>query len=215
MLVYALAFSVAYRSLGAGAGALILFAAVQLTMWGVSIYEGARPVGRAWLGGLLAFAGLVALLWPGASAPDLVGALLMSVAGVGWGVYSLLGRGSSSPLRTTQGNFSRAALVAIGLWAASWALSAGESPETWSARGVGLALASGALASGLGYALWYRVLRELETLTAAVAQLSVPVIASVGGVLLLDEALTLRMGVASAVTLLGIGLVSTAPEDAR
>jgi drug/metabolite transporter (DMT)-like permease len=214
LLVYALAFSVAYRSLPAGAGALVLFAAVQLTMWGASIYEGERPSPRAWVGGLLAFGGLVALLWPGRQAPDLGGALLMSVAGIAWGAYSLLGRGGANPLSTTRGNFLRAAPVALVFWGASLGFEAGESPATWTARGVALALASGALASGLGYALWYRVLEELETLTAAVAQLSVPVIAALGGVLLLDESLTPRMIMASLVTLAGIGLVSTAPKGA-
>ena len=214
LLVYAFAFSVAYRSLPAGAGALILFAAVQLTMWGASIYEGARPSARAWVGGLLAFGGLAALLWPGRQAPDLVGALLMSAAGVAWGVYSLLGRGGSHPLGTTQGNFVRAAPVALAVWAISLALGHADAPSSWTARGLGLALASGALASGLGYALWYRVLKDLETLTAAVAQLSVPVIAALGGVLLLGEALTMRMVAASLVTLTGIGLVSTAPKGA-
>lgn len=210
LMVYALCFSVAYLSLDAGSGALILFAAVQLTMMGANLFEGERPSLRVWAGSVIAIAGLIALLWPGVSAPDPIGALLMSLAGIGWGLYSLFGRGALRPIAMTAGNFLRAApLALLAFVVAVWAVKA-ESVSAWERQGVWLALASGGVTSGLGYALWYRALRDLRTMTAAVAQLSVPVIAAIGGALWLGESLTTRLMAASAVTLLGIALVSTA-----
>jgi drug/metabolite transporter (DMT)-like permease len=211
LLAYAVCFSIAYVTLDAGTGALVLFAAVQLTMMASSVIEGERPSPRVWLGSGVAFAGLVALVWPGVSAPDPLGAALMAIAGVGWGIYSLYGRGSASPIATNAINFARATPLALAGWGLAMVLSQAERPGSFTVSGVGLALASGAVTSGLGYALWYRTLRHLTTTTAAVAQLSVPVIAAAGGVLVLDERLTSRMVAASAVVLLGIALASIRP----
>jgi drug/metabolite transporter (DMT)-like permease len=210
LFTYALGFSLAYLSLDAGTGALLLFAAVQLTMMGASIVEGERPSVRVWAGSSTAIVGLIVLLWPGVTAPDPLGALLMVLAGVGWGVYSLLGRGATSPLSMTAGNFARALPLAVVALGVAMALSPAESPSRWEYSGIRLALASGAVTSGLGYALWYRTLRDLDTNTAAVAQLSVPVLAALGGAMLLGEALGLRLALSAAVILVGIALVSTA-----
>ena len=206
LLGYALAFSVAYRTLDAGSGALILFASVQLTMMGVALARGERPRPVEWLGYLLAAGGLVGLLWPHASAPDLLGAAGMAIAGVCWGVYTLLGRHAAQPLFATAGNFVRAAPLALAAWLLALASNLAAAPSGWTGSGVALALASGVLASALGYAVWYRALRDLRISTAAVAQLSVPVIAMVGGVLLLREPLTLKGTVCGALTLAGIAV---------
>lgn len=203
MLVYALPFSLAYLALDAGTGALILFGAVQLTMIGGGMLSGERPSARHWIGLCLALGGLVYLVSPGVTAPDPGGAILMAVAGVAWGVYSLLGRGVTEPLRATRDNFLLAAPVALvaAVIAAAFVVTPSIQIE-----GLILAAISGALASGVGYALWYAAMRGLKATTAAMVQLSVPVIAAVGGVLLLSETLTERLAVASIVTLGGIGL---------
>ncbi len=203
LVVYAAAFSVAYLRLAAGTGALVLFGAVQLTMIGWGVHRGERPDAWAWAGIALAVGGLVALLLPGLSAPPLAPALAMAASGVGWGVYSLRGRGSQRPAADTAGNFARAVpLAAVPLILA--ALGPGLSLD---APGLGYALASGALTSGLGYVLWYAVLPSLRAASAATVQLSVPILAAVGGVLFLGESVTLRLALASAATLGGIALV--------
>ena len=209
LLVYAVGFSVAYRTLDAGAGALILFGTVQLSMLAAAWIEGERPTPRVLVGLTLAIAGMVTLLWPAANAPDPVGAALMAVAGVGWGGYSLLGRGLARPLHAAAGTFSRAAPWAMMCWAIALGVGLASTPDTWTPRAVLLALTSGGLASGLGYALWYRTLRELTTTSAAVAQLSVPGIAMLGGVWLLGEPLSIQSVLATLVTLSGIGLATT------
>jgi len=174
------------------------FGAVQVTRIGDGLWTGERL--RPWqvVGALLAFGGLVWLMLPGVEAPPLVGALLMLGAGVAWGVYSLRGRGTQAPTVVTAGNFIRATPLALLVF-----LVLGTS-EPISAAGVGYAVASGALASGLGYAMWYAVVPLLSATSAATVQLSVPIIAAFGGVLLLDEAITMRLGLASVAVLGGI-----------
>ena len=201
LFAYMICFSVAYRSLAAGTGALILFGSVQLTMFAVALRRGETFASTAWLGLALALGGLVYLVSPGVRAPDAFGALLMAAAGVAWGAYSLLGRGAADPLRATAANF----LWAVPLAAVANVLMLAE----WHVTGSGLALAaaSGAIASGLGYVVWYAALRGLSRTRAATVQLSVPVLAALGGVALLGETLTSRLATASVVTLGGVALV--------
>ena len=205
LFAYAAAFSYAYVSLPAATGALLLFGAVQATMIGYGLWLGERLLLRQWLGLLCAFAGLGGLLLPGLSAPPPVGAALMLGAGVAWGVYSLRGRATGDPTRVTSGNFLRAAPMAVLLSLAT---------VRWSAvdlAGLGYALASGALASGVGYAVWYTALRGLKATSAATLQLSVPVLAALGGIVFLGEAVTGRLLLASAAILGGIALVMARP----
>lgn len=206
LLLYVLGFSFAYLSLDAGAGALILFGGVQVTMFAGALIAGERLSGQRWVGAAVAFAGLLWLLWPeGASAPPLTGALLMLAAAVGWGAYSLIGRGVRDPMGVTAVSFMLAAPVALLLWAVL--------RDGTDFPGLVLALLSGGLTSGLGYALWYRVLPQLEASAAGVAQLTVPIIAALAGVALLGEPLTLRFALASLLVLGGVGwaLLATAP----
>ena len=209
LFLYVACFSFAYLRLAAGSGALILFGMVQLTMFAAGLAAGERFTARGWLGLALAAGGLVLLLLPGVAAPSPLGAALMAVAGVAWGVYSLRGRGVTDPLAATAGNFVRATPLAMLLWIALWLLSwlAGAARGHVDARGVALALASGALTSGLGYVIWYAALPRLKALQAASVQLSVPLIAALGGVLLLDEAFTTRLALAALAILGGIALV--------
>jgi drug/metabolite transporter (DMT)-like permease len=201
LFAYAAAFSFAYVSLSAGTGALILFGAVQATMILYGLLRGERFTALQTAGFVLALGGLVALLLPGATAPHWAGAALMTVAGISWGVYSLMGRSSSHPIETTAGNFLRAAVFGTSLSLASLGLF------TWDARGASLAVLSGAVASGLGYAIWYTVLPALRATQAATVQLSVPVIAAIGGMLLLGERLSPRLVLCSVAILGGIALV--------
>ena len=201
LLVYVLGFSFSYLSLSAGTGALILFGTVQITMFAFAIYEGERFSLLGWLGLLSAVGGITYLLAPGVSAPSLLGTLLMIIAGVGWGVYSLLGRHVVNPLQATAWSFSLCipfVLLAHVLFVFDFSATQ---------EGIALALASGALASGLGYMIWYAVLPSLSAGKAASVQLSVPIIAALGGALLLFEPITLRMIIAAALTLSGIALV--------
>lgn len=201
LFAYAAGFSFAYISLPAATGALLLFGAVQATMIGYGVWRGERLQGLQLLGLLLALGGLVGLMLPGLSAPPLFGSVLMLGAGVAWGVYSLRGKGASDPTRVTAGNFLRAVPITLGL---SLLMLSG---MTLDGAGVVYAVLSGALASGLGYALWYTVLPAMKTTHAATVQLSVPVIAAVGGIVLLGEPLSLRMVLASVAILGGIALV--------
>jgi len=199
---YVAFFSFAYLSLPAGTGALILFGAVQLTMFGVGLRSGGERFGAlAWFGFVLAAGGLVYLVFPGVAAPPLLGAVLMAVAGVAWGVYSLRGRGVADPLAATARNFTRAVPFALAL---SVVLAASARADT---VGIALAVISGALTSGLGYAVWYAALGRLTAMRAATVQLSVPLLAAFGGVLFLSEAITPRLAVASVTILGGIALV--------
>ncbi len=201
LVVYAVAFSFAYVGLSAATGALLLFGAVQATMIGVGIRRGERLHGPQFVGLALAIGGLVALLLPGLSAPPAGRAALMLGAGVAWGVYSLRGQGAGDPTAINAGNFLRAAAVAlaVGLW-----LSQGRPPDP---AGMAYAVASGAVASGVGYAIWYAALPSLRSTTAAVVQLSVPALATLGGAVLLGEPITARVVLASAAILGGIGIV--------
>jgi drug/metabolite transporter (DMT)-like permease len=201
LFAYVAFFSFAYVSLAAGSGALILFGAVQLTMFGAALRAGERFAPLACAGLAVAALGLVYLVLPGVSAPPIVGAVLMASAGVAWGVYSLRGRGALDPLGATAGNFLRAAPMALVLWLPFVGVAHAE------VGGILLAVASGAITSGVGYALWYTALRELSAMRAATVQLSVPVITAFGAVLFLAEPLSLRLGVASVAILGGIALV--------
>lgn len=203
LFAYVAFFSFAYLTLPAGTGALILFGAVQLTMFGVGLRSGERFGPIAWGGLVLAVAGLVYLVSPGVAAPPPFGAALMATAGVAWGVYSLRGRGVADPLAATAGNFARAAPLALVL---SLLFVASAHADV---AGVALAIASGALTSGLGYVIWYAALNKLSAMRAATVQLSVPLIAALGGVLFLSEAITPRLAAASAAILGGIALVLT------
>lgn len=198
---YAIGFSWAYTGLSAGTGALILFGAVQASMIGWGLLRGERLAITQWLGLLLAVAGLVGLLLPGLSAPPLQPALMMLAAGVCWGVYSLRGRTGGDPTAATAGNFLRALPFALLASALMFAEARIDSAGLW------LAIASGALTSGLGYAVWYRVLPVLRASSAATLQLSVPVLTALAGVVLLAEPLGLRLVLASLAVLGGIALV--------
>jgi drug/metabolite transporter (DMT)-like permease len=201
LFAYAAGFSFAYRGLSTAAGALILFGAVQITMIGDGLRRGERLRLAELAGLLLALCGLVVLLLPGLSAPPLLSAALMLGAGIAWGIYSLRGKGAGDPLKVTAENFVRAAPMAVVL---SGVLMGGAS---WDPEGVGYALLSGALTSGVGYAIWYSALPFLKSTTAATVQLSVPVIAAAGGVFFLHESLTLRLFAASIAILGGIAMV--------
>ena len=199
--LYVACFSFAYVNLSAGTGALVLFGAVQLTMFGVGLQRGERFTALAWCGFALAVAGLAALVWPGVTAPPGAGTVLMATAGVAWGVYSLRGRTAGEPVAATSGNFARATPMALALSVAMLA------SVHLSTRGVVLAVLSGALTSGIGYVIWYAALPGLNALRAATVQLSVPPLAAIGGVLLLSEALTLRLAGASLAVLGGVAIV--------
>lgn len=198
---YAAAFSFAYVSLPAGTGALLLFGSVQTGMIGWGLAKGERFATVQWGGLLLALVGLVGLLLPGLSAPPLGAALLMVIAGLSWAVYSLRGKGAGDPLRVTAGNFVRTVPVTVLM-----SLLFFNSAQVDTA-GALYAIASGAITSGIGYAIWYTALPHLKATSAATLQLSVPVIAALGGILWLGEPLTLRLLLASAAILGGIALV--------
>ena len=201
LFAYAIAFSYAYTALTAGTGALLLFGAVQATMIGYGLARGER-LRVLQVGGLvLALGGLAGLLLPGLSAPPLTGAALMISAGIAWGVYSLRGRSAGDPTQVTAGNFIRTVPLAVAAGLATMPFA------SLDLAGALYAIASGAIASGVGYAIWYTALPRLTATSAATVQLSVPVIAAAGGVLLLSEALTLRLALASIAILGGIAIV--------
>ncbi len=201
LFIYAACFSFAYIDLDAGAGALLLFGAVQLSMLAWGLLRGERFSAGQLVGLLLAVTGLVILLLPGSSTPPLGGALLMLLSGVAWGVYSLRGRGTATPLAATAGNFLRA----VPLAALLCLLLLGQ--QTWDWPGVIYALLSGALTSGVGYAIWYAALPGLAAIQAASVQLSVPLLAAIAGAVLLGEAVTTTLLLAGAAILGGIALV--------
>lgn len=202
LFAYAAGFSLAYVRLTAGTGALLLFGAVQATMIGCGLWAGERLRASQWLGLAAAVGGLVGLLLPGITAPAPHSAALMLGAGVAWGIYSLRGGGAGDPLAATAGNFLLAVPFALVL---SLALLSFASVDP---AGALYAVASGALASGVGYAIWYTALKGLKATSAATIQLSVPVITAIGGVILLGEQITLRLVIASAAILGGIALVT-------
>jgi drug/metabolite transporter (DMT)-like permease len=199
----------AYVGLSAATGALLLFGAVQTTMIGYALCKGERLQGRQIAGLMLAVGGLLGLLLPGLSAPPLGAAMLMLAAGMAWGVYSLRAKGTANPTQVTAGNFLRTLPFAAAL---SIAMAARMSLDD---DGVLLAIASGGLASGVGYAIWYTALRGLTATSAATVQLSVPLIAALGGIVFLGEALTLRLLVASMAIVGGIALITLAARVTR
>jgi len=201
LFAYAAAFSFAYRWLPAGTGALLLFGAVQVTMITQGLLKGERLGALQMAGFVAACAGLTALVLPGVHAPSLSASILMAGAGMAWGVYSLRGRGSTDPLAVNAGNFGRAGVLTLILSGVLWPMARFDLP------GVACAVASGALTSGVGYAVWYTALRALSATRAAVVQLTVPVIAALGGVALLGEVLTMRLVVASIIVLGGVAAV--------
>jgi drug/metabolite transporter (DMT)-like permease len=201
LFAYAAAFSFAYVGMSAGTGALLLFTTVQMTMIAHAFWRGERLGVRQWLGFLTSLAGLVILLLPGLSAPPAQSAALMLSAGVAWGVYSIRGRGCADPAAATSANFLRSlpmTVVLSGIFFARF---------HFDAIGALYALVSGALASGVGYAIWYAALRDLRGTSAAAVQLSVPALAAVGGIAFLGEPVSWRLLFASAAILGGIGLV--------
>jgi len=201
LFAYAAGFSFAYISLTAATGALLLFGAVQATMIGHGLWIGERFRKQQFVGLMLAFGGLVYLLLPGLSAPPLVSSVLMLIAGVAWGVYSLRGKGAGDPTRVTAGNFLRASFFAAALSLLQ------TSSGNLDIVGIWYAIASGAVASGLGYAIWYSVLPVLKATNAATVQLSVPVFAAFGGIIILGESVTARFLLATLAILGGIALV--------
>jgi len=200
LFLYAITFSFAYLSLSTGTGALILFSSVQITMILVALRRGERPHIREWIGLCLALGGLVYLVFPGITAPTPLGSALMVIAGIAWGFYSLRGRGSQNPLADTAGNFMYAIPMILFIRLISL------SNIHITKQGILLATLSGALASGMGYVIWYAALRGLTTPRAAIVQLSVPVIAAWGGVILISENVSARLLFAGTLILGGIAL---------
>ena len=207
LFLYAAGFSFAYVDVAAGTGALLLFGAVQATMilWG--LHKGERLRAIQIVGLVVAMTGLVVLLFPGLSAPPLFGSILMLGAGVAWGIYSLRGKRERNPVTATTGNFVRAVpfAAAVSIIFLRWL--------DLDIAGVIYAIISGAITSGLGYVIWYSVLPSLKAASAATVQLSAPVLAATGGILLLGEPITLRYVLASIAVLGGIALVVVAPHS--
>lgn len=201
LFAYAISFSFAYNGLTTATGALILFGAVQATMILTAIIGGERPGLPEWLGLLLALAGLVYLVFPGLESPPVIYSLLMGVAGTAWGFYTLRGKGSRNPLAETTGNFTRSLPFLLPMLVLPFFYR-----TEITASGLFLAVLSGAVASGIGYAVWYSALRYHTATRAAIVQLSVPAIAAAGGLLLIGEVITLRLILASTLILGGIAL---------
>lgn len=203
LFLYAACFSFAYITLDAGVGALIAFASVQITMISYALIKGRKLNNREWIGVILAFAGFVYLVSPGINAPPLEGFVLMTVSGFGWGMYSVRGKTSENPLEDTSFNFLRSLPYLVIV------MIIGMNKFNFSERGVLLAIASGAVTSGIGYTIWYMALNGLNNVQASVVQLSVPALAAAGGILLLSEELSLRFVLSSTIILGGIYLVIT------
>lgn len=203
LLAYAACFSYAYIALSAGMGAIILFAMVQITMLGWGVRRGERLSGLQWTGFAIAIAALIWLVSPSVEAPPLLATAAMALAGIGWGAYSLLGRGVADPTAATTGNFVRASLLGLPILAAAlWV-----APEPIPPRdGVLIAMVSGAITSGLGYVIWYQVVTQISASRAGIAQLSVPALAAIGGVVFLAEPISLRFALSTAAILGGVGL---------
>lgn len=201
LFTYAACFSFAYVNLSTAMGALLLFGAVQATMIGHGIYSGERLTKQQLIGLTIALTGLAGLLWPGLSAPPLTDSLIMFASGIAWAIYSLRGKATSNPTALTAGNFIKAIPLTIILTIITL------NQTTINPLGISSAIASGAITSGLGYALWYLVLPSLKSTTAATIQLSVPVIAAFAGVIFLQESISSRLMFASLAILGGISLV--------
>ena len=201
LFAYAICFSFAYIDLSTGTGALILFGTVQLTMIVFGLFHGEKPTVTMWLGMFLASAGLIYLMLPGIDAPSFSGAMLMTCAGLAWGVYSLRGKSTNNPIASTTWNFIGTVPIAVitsVIFISTFNVTT---------NGIVLAALSGALASGIGYVIWYAALPYLSWTSAAIVQLSVPMIAAFGGIVFMSEILTTRLLIASAATLGGIALV--------
>lgn len=201
LFIYAACFSMAYVSLDTATGALILFGMVQITMVAISIFNGNKLHISEWAGIILAFFGFIYLILPNLGSPSLYGFMLMAAAGIAWGFYTVKGRGSHLPIADTAFNFLRATPFAFILLAYNF------SNIAYSWQGIVYAVLSGAITSGIGYAIWYAALKHLQLTTAAVVQLSVPVIAAAGGVIFVAEPIGLRLTIASLLILGGIALV--------
>lgn len=214
LFLYAAPFSYAYLVLPAGTGALILFAMVQITMVGAGLRKGERLNVLQWGGMAAAIVALIWLLSPGIDTPPLWAAGMMAVAGISWGIYSLIGRQASGadtdPIRRSAGNFLKAVLIAV--LCLPFALIGEPIPQAY---GLTLAIVSGAVTSGLGYAVWYMALRSLEATKAGIAQLTVPAIAALGGILFLSEQLSLRFVLASLLILVGVGIATLTGKRAK
>ncbi len=202
LFVYALAFSLAYISLDTGMGALILFGTVQATMIGLGLKSGEQPHPVQWLGLVAALGGLMYLVFPGITAPHPLGALLMFISGIAWGVYSVRGKRAASPIASTAANFVRA--VPMAAVASALALSSAQAQQT----GIIIAVVSGSVTSGLGYVLWYRALRGLTTTQAAIVQLLAPILAAFGGIAFLGERVSARLVMSSALILGGVAMAA-------
>ena len=205
LLLYGIFFSYAYILLSAGTGALILFAVVQITMISGGLLAGERLRTLQWLGLALAMGGLVYLMLPSVAPPSPIGAIMMSLSGLGWGLYSLMGRGKGNPTALTAGNFLRAAIICAVITLPVLLIL----PEAAiGPKGIGLALLSGIMTSGIGYVIWYMALKHLTATRAGIAQLTVPFIAAIGGMLFIAEPFTLRFFIAMCLTLLGVALAT-------
>jgi drug/metabolite transporter (DMT)-like permease len=198
LFVYAIAFSYAYISLDTGTGALILFASVQITIIFISLLSGKKLYLIEWLGMITALAGFIYLVLPTVSTPSFSGFILMAIAGIAWGFYTLAGKGSTNPLADTTFNFFRTLPLAVLLTVFTL------NNVTLTLEGVWLAILAGSITSGLGYTIWYIALGEISAIQAAVVQLLVPVIAAIGGVIFVNELFTIRLFIASLIILLGI-----------
>ena len=201
LFLYAVTFSYAYISLDTGTGALILFASVQITMILLSLISGTRLHFIEWIGVTVAFAGFVYLILPGVTTPSIMGFLLMTIAGIAWGIYTLKGRGSNAPLVDTAYNFFRTTPLVLILVISTI------SKANYSFEGILLAVISGGITSGIGYTIWYIALGGLSSTQAAVLQLSVPVIAAFGGVIFVAETITFRLAISATFVLGGILMV--------
>jgi drug/metabolite transporter (DMT)-like permease len=208
LLLYTTAFSLAYVTLDAGLGALILFGGVQITMFAGALIGREKPSAARWLGSLLGMIGLGVLFAPGATVPDVGGALLMGGSAVGWGIYSLRGRGVSAPLQATASNF----LIAAPAGALFWFMFPSE--IVTNLNGILLAIASGALASGVGYAIWYATLPKLDSSLAAIVQLTVPLIALAGGIVFLGETASWAFMASTVLILSGVFIAVFGPKKA-
>ncbi|MCR9223758.1 MAG: DMT family transporter [Hyphomonas sp.] len=214
LLAYAAFFSYAYIALSAGMGAIILFALVQLTMLGWGLFQGERLSTLQWAGFVVAIAALIWLVSPSIEAPPLLATAAMAIAGMGWGAYSLLGRGVSDPTAATAGNFLRASALGLPILVLTISFAPEPLPPT---DGILIAVVSGAVTSGLGYVIWYSVVKQLSASRAGIAQLSVPAIAAIGGVLFLSEPITLRFALSTLAILGGVGLavLTAAPGSSK
>ncbi|WP_057832906.1 DMT family transporter [Colwellia sp. TT2012] len=211
LFIYAVSFTYGYGLIAAGTGALLLFGSVQITMTLVGYREGERLNRVQLIGFVLALAGLVILMLPGIRAPSFIGALLMCISGIAWGIYTLQGRGASDPAAATAGNFIKAAPMAILLWFIVNLVDHGS--INLDSTGAFYALFSGIITSGMGYIIWYSILPELKAIQAAVVQLSVPILVTLAGAMLLNEAITLRVVLASCAILSGTILVLTCKKS--